>query len=289
LLNDTRLFHAGAAASVAALEGLLAEAGHEVVQAVSVLKDPVGTPQQQLVVCNGEGTLHHGNGRRLLDYMAEAKRSGSLVWLLNSVWDRMPREAAVVAAGFDRVDLRDEASYAQLKSAIPEGSPVRLGWSCDASTHPIVLRTPERSLSEAESLRGRVVVGDFYGFQGFPDNWHCPVDDARRQLGLQETEVGWLGLRGSPWTSLIDSLQGARLYLTGQYHGAVLAHLACVPVLVLPGTSHKSLVFGSSCMPNWRALLDRARGWLAGNREWDPQPDMERYLFLRTTRQLRLT
>ena len=101
IINDTRNFHAGATAATEGIIKTLEAQGHEITGTCKVGKDPNmegefpavgyldGGPKYHAVVCNGEGTLHHGRGQPLLNFMQSAADRGKKVFLVNATWDSM--------------------------------------------------------------------------------------------------------------------------------------------------------------------------------------------------------
>lgn len=72
-----------------------------------------------LVVINGEGTLHHGKrrGRWLLEAGARVKAGGGRVALINALWQQNPPDWAEMARDFDILACRDSRSMKDLAAA----------------------------------------------------------------------------------------------------------------------------------------------------------------------------
>jgi hypothetical protein len=81
--------------------------------------DPALTAQidaADLVVINGEGTLHHGKrrGRWLLEAGARVKARGGRVALINALWQQNPPDWGAMARDFDILACRDSRSMTDL-------------------------------------------------------------------------------------------------------------------------------------------------------------------------------
>lgn len=73
-----------------------------------------------LVIINGEGTLHHGKrkGLFLLEAAARCKRRGARVALINTIWQDNPRQWGDLVSGIDTVWCRDSNSAEQLRDIV---------------------------------------------------------------------------------------------------------------------------------------------------------------------------
>lgn len=129
LLNDTDIGgqHFGCQRVMATIRENLSARGANVIGSVNVgmpwHKMPAAKAliaQADIVVINGEGTLHHGKkrGRWLLDAGAFAQSKGSKVALINALWQENPAEWAQIANSFDYISCRDSRSAAALAKAI---------------------------------------------------------------------------------------------------------------------------------------------------------------------------
>ena len=88
----------------------------------------------QVVVINGEGTLHHGKhrGRWLLEAGARVKARGGRVALVNALWQDNPQDWADLAVQFDILCCRDSRSA----GALAEQAGCRVDWIGDLSMFP---------------------------------------------------------------------------------------------------------------------------------------------------------
>ena len=126
ILNDTRAEkHHGCETVMRHLLRALAERHVEVLGTLAIGRElddiqRVECNQADLIIINGEGTLHHGApyARYLLDCGVAAKQRGQRVWLINSTWQDNPLEMLSQIAQFDGVWLRDQASVTDVRAMV---------------------------------------------------------------------------------------------------------------------------------------------------------------------------
>src|SRR5262245_12462177 len=130
LLNDTSIHnHHGCRRVIGTIRGCLASRGLEVIDSAPAAAPWDGAPsllrnmrRADLILINGEGTLHHGAGlgARLLSVVDHPARCGTPVALINTIyqenppeWGRWLSKMSLVAARdrrsqheFERVDVR---------------------------------------------------------------------------------------------------------------------------------------------------------------------------------------
>ncbi len=245
LTNDTRGFHAGSTAAVEGIIHTLEKDGHKIVAATKVGLAPIILEHADAVVCNGEGTLHHGQGTYLLDHLVKAKEAGKQTYLINTVWESMSVFDVKKALTVNNLVFRDVSSTNNFIETAERGgitvnagdNMVHMGYCMDTC----VLSSVTEGGKAFKDCKGKVVIGQFYAFQGFPINWFTPLDFIKEMPELAMCEFETLNLKEGKWNDLIETLKGARVYITGQHHGAYLACLAGVPFVCLEGTSHKMM------------------------------------------------
>lgn len=128
LLNDTDQggMHFGCARVMRTIRQELARRGMAVLPSIKVGtnwqrdQELVGMiDEADLVVINGEGTLHHGKrrGRWLLEAGARVKARGGRVALINALWQENPHDWADLAQEFDILAFRDSRSAHDVAAA----------------------------------------------------------------------------------------------------------------------------------------------------------------------------
>lgn len=216
IVNDTSAYHAGCRATMQSLRSRISPRHHIAVQVKTR-----GTIDQDLggcdiLVVNGEGTMHHGQGRKwpteIAFALSLAQRKGIRTLLINTVWQANPPEWGGVAQAA-RVRARDPWSAAEVGT-----DEVYPDLSLDA------LSAPHRP----GPYRGKVVLGD-------------PGCSGRRTLWRQLRELGlpFVDLQHETMQKTVQLLAGCRAYLTGQYHGVIAAAVAGVPFAAVSSNSWK--------------------------------------------------
>ncbi|MCC7416244.1 MAG: polysaccharide pyruvyl transferase family protein [Acidobacteria bacterium] len=179
------------------------------------------------VVVNGEGTIHHGNGRHLLAILAAAQRAGLPTFLVNAVLQDADDGRGILAALTD-CTVRDAASARYLDG---------LG---------VAHRTVSDSFFEAPFLgepihdfTGRVVVTDCH--PALAGALAPAFDAVKRALGTRRTAHYLLesSARAADWRHALADLRGADAIVTGRHHGVCLALRAGIPFVAVPSNSWK--------------------------------------------------
>ena len=262
LVNDTsNVEHVGCLAVSDAHQRMIAQAGgrtlfihhvgqgeklykgdeEEAIQNVFESKWGRAVYKSDVVIVNGEGTIHHGAGLHLLAILGAAQRLKKTTFLINAVLEKV--------VGFETVfekltsfTVREPLS-AEVGKALG-GNPTVLPDSiieANFSTRPTV------------DFKNEIVVGD--------GHWLC--DNTLKVLDeFGEGRRRWL-LTGSQrlndWRHTVANLKTAKLYVTGRHHGVYLAAMAGIPFVPLPSNTHKieSLIEWSGCnIPVCRNLVE---------------------------------
>jgi len=258
VLNDTSAHdHAGCRAVMQSLYARLA--GAEIVGRHFVgqrLDDP-GFRDADLVVCNGEGTLHHGKRQAvyLMECLRAALRQGRRAILVNAVWQEMGGWGRVLGK-LDRLYLREPMSTHQALDDI--GPYVHGPVECCPDLCLDVALPPTRLGPYA----GQEVLGGV-GASGMRRSWP----------GLEGRIPNAVSLRGQSLQSAVDELAGAALYVTGQHHGVYAAAIAGVPFRCCRSNSWKIEALLNWYDPEYEwpadeAWCQRPTDWYAGFSEW---------------------
>lgn len=269
LLNDTASgsAHYGCRCVMDNIRQLAHSAGMAIAASFPV-RTPAADPALQaamraadLVIINGEGSLHHGRpaGQCLIDAAAHAQSIGRPVVLINALYQDNPASWAPVIAGLAGIWARDPRSAVELGKAA--GRPVGCSGELALCTSPI------RPLDD-DSRRGVILGDSFYGLRSW--QLYRTVRRLRtrvpaRIVPIQTYPSGRPGAHGDTalrrlrvrfWSRLyrrsrrvdtrVDTVQaylralgGARLSVTGRYHAVCLALLTGTPLLALASNSWK--------------------------------------------------
>ena len=179
-----------------------------------------------IVLCNGEGSIHHGAGTELLAVLGAAQKIGKPTLLFNAVFEETPGWESVLSS-LDDFTVRDHRSLNYAKS---------MGLS--ARFVPDISLEAKYVLDKEISLAGKDVFTD----------WHPLRTDVEQMIrgyaaGSSATEKFYLPLHSldtaQVWRSLPSMLSDCRVLLTARHHGAYMAALCGCPFVMLGSNTHK--------------------------------------------------
>lgn len=222
LANDTSAVpHAGCKAVmrslIAAIEGAgLTISGRHVTGTREI--DEAAFAAAEIVLVNGEGTIHHSGPRALylLQLIRRAKRRGKRVLLVNALFQQYDAPSGDMLSGLALLTVREPRSAAFARSF--GGEPLTL---LDSAADPAFLAG-----GKAQPLMAGRVIGGTHRHGLIPD-----------LFDQQEGEK--LTLRHLPFEDIVATLRQAEVYLTAQHHGVYAAALAGCPFVTSPSNSHK--------------------------------------------------
>lgn len=246
LFNDTGLYpHVGCRAVSSGHDRMFARAGltvayrsyyrewHDVahrlrtrrVLAQRALKERLS--EIDVVIVNGEGTIHHGGGAHLMTILRIAQKMRRRTYLVNAVLQDLAVSDLEVLAKLTMCTVRDASSARYLKR---RAVPYRIVF--DALIEAAFVPVP------AVNMAGRIVVTDWHG------NRQKDVGKACTQLlkDLGDDAVFYPlddEVRAAQWAHAVADFQTARLVVTGRHHGVCLAALAGVPFVALGSNTWK--------------------------------------------------
>ena len=225
LLNQTNPNHPGCRLTCDVLTRLIGKYG-VLVASYPTPRPETGEPQvdysgADVVVINGEGTMHHHSSTQpryapaaLHRQAVIAKERGLRVALVNTLLQEFDEDLSV----YDYISTRESLSHAQ---AIGRGARVA-DLAVDACFHRVV--DPARL-----PTRRRVLV---------TDSVLRETSDALRAVAEAR---GWefVRFKGQSPDAMIRKMLRARLVVTGRYHGAVFAIMTRTPAVCVSSNSHK--------------------------------------------------
>ena len=211
-----------------------------------------------LIIINGEGTLHHGKpaGRLLLNVVDHAKNTDCPVAVINALYHSNPGSWGPALAGCALLSARDSKSAAEMRS-VSNDTPVRV--------------VPDISLSggalAVDSDRSNVVVGDAVRLRARNDlarlalrvkaDSYLPIKTLVSPI-LRAPMIGqtatWilfnaynavLAIRQPTFTlaqseaEYISAISQARIHVTGRYHSVCFSVMTGIPFLAISSNSWK--------------------------------------------------
>jgi hypothetical protein len=212
-LGDHSAFHSGSAAVWSVLCDRIERCGHERVEG----------DEFDLLLVNGEGTMHHG-GRQFhakMTALREALEGGRRGMLVNSVWQQNPRDFDDVLPRLDAIVLRDDLSRRDLleRHGVHATTAIDLSFFRDVGEGP-----------GSRDFAGRIAVTDL-----FSRELESFVAFSRGPLASAD----YVDLAAMDWDDLVRSLRSAKVLVTGRHHGVYAAAKARTPFVAFEGNTHK--------------------------------------------------
>jgi hypothetical protein len=302
ILNDTRVDrHHGCSSVMRTLEAGLATAGFRIAATVPAHSDwaqdvgfEAALPCSQLLVINGEGTLHHDRpaGLRLLQAGRHARERGVATALVNAGWEANGAAYCEAVRDFDLVSARDSRSAAALHaagidcrvvpdlslcSAAPPEPGQREGIAYTDSVDPDVTLA-------LDALR-RASAGEVLSIHD-----HDPAREpswafvravvGRRDLAHPGRALALLRARRAQWRhsapgtdAFLKRIARFELMVSGRFHACTLALVAGTPFVAAGTNSHKiDALIEDSGVAAWRAGAELAPDALrdAARKGWSP-------------------
>jgi hypothetical protein len=236
LANDTSSFHAGSRAVIQCIEHQLEDVGHQIVHRAYRPNppEPELLDDVDVLLVNGEGFMRYERRgweatriRRTREAMIDAKNRGKLVFLVNSVWQEMSAEWTPVLKSCDGVWVREVSSSNEMWCQ----HGVRPTMSLDLSYW-----APWGDAAELiEDCREQPAVGWFYRSLRYPG----PLFEGWPSVQLGGTAQPKEFHTAASWGDIVERLESAELYVTGQHHGVYAACIARCPFIPVKVNTHK--------------------------------------------------
>jgi len=165
-----------------------------------------------LVIVNGEGTMHRG--AIFLNHVLEALPKYKKAILINSVWDKMYIENEDLLKKFEFITVREGMSYHSLKRIYPETQ---------------IMLIPDIIFSVVPEEGGIIGYGD-----SVLSTLKVATSNKKNFFPMQPDAV-------SPDVhAYLTWLKTLELHVTGRFHGVCLSIMAETPFLAFPSNSHKT-------------------------------------------------
>lgn len=223
LLNDTSRGYSGSYAAMQSIVAEIESGGNKIIGrhiCGSRVIDGSLLDKSDLVLVNGEGTVHHQApaANFLMDCLRSAQKAKKRTFLINTVLHQKVPYYPDVFQNLTFLSVRESLSAEQARAN--GGRPIVLADSCVG-----YLRLNKRKLVEINDIAVGSVRSDS-GYFGILNHLKYPrVYVPHHSVAVFET--------------LIGILRSCKLYITGQHHGIYGAALAEIPFLPIPSNSHK--------------------------------------------------
>lgn len=266
LMNDTDedSSHFGCMRVMRSIRDALAKRGHSQLPSLLVgtdwkesASDTARIDAAEVLLINGEGTLHHGKrkGLWLLEAGARVKANGGKVALINALWQQNPDDWAQHAVDFDLVYCRDSRSAAELSSWLGR----EVGWIGDLSMFQepdmddqvrdgvtvscSVHRDIEKRLASFSTSTGSVYVPVTPHIKHVSVH-HRGIKRLLRKAYVQAAEKRFLAKHPNMQFVQNDAeymaeLRQRDLLVTGRFHAVCMAVLAKTPFVAVMSNSWK--------------------------------------------------
>jgi len=258
LLNDTSdENHLGSMQTVQSIKGLLHKHGFTVVKPFSrkaILESESSVKEAvkdaNLIVVNGEGTMHRGN--KIMENIARlcARRSSVLI---NTVWEKMFVDTTDFVNLFSLIAVRESYSYREIVKFVDKKK---------------VMLVPD-AIFYTKVEKPTTVIG--YG--------DSVLDYLRTNLSRRKNYFPTELVATKPdWDAYITWLRSLDLHVTGRFHGVCAAALAGTPFVAFPSNSYKveGLLADMGCQD---LLIDRQSTALGKKqRAVELQPKIQEYV-----------
>ncbi len=213
-----------------------------------------------LIVINGEGTLHHSSkhGERLLRLAAHPARRNKPVFLLNALYQENSTDWDSYLQDIQLISVRDSRSYAELERLGHDALFQTLDFSlfdgqgdfAPKDDGPIVLGdSVHREMTDAlaEIARGRpdlIFLPTIRGLKATKPAQPLPLRIIRQTYIRLRREAFRMRMRNAHFcrneVEYLDRLTSARFHVTGRFHGICFSILAGTPFYALTSNSWKN-------------------------------------------------
>jgi len=161
-----------------------------------------------MVIANGEGSMHHGGGDATMRLLLRAAQEGIPTALVNTIWQWQPWELCAILPSIGYVAARDPWSQAEILKQRDQ---------CDLFAD-LCVNAWDGSSSER---RGGTCYGSGGAEGANPDFWPTRKSDY------------------ASWDDWVRCVSYEGVYITGEYHGMLAAGLAGTPVVCQRSNSWK--------------------------------------------------
>jgi hypothetical protein len=238
ILNDTSRFHFGSATVMQQIFRSMENLDWQILASffgnsfmfdrAEPLLDESLLERADVLVINGEGSIHHDSTMSLYLLDTIEKYRHKKICLVNTLWQEMSAASEEKLQHADLVIARDHESHRAL-SGFYRGS---LHLAPDFSSRDIPPPVPMQDQG--------IVFGGFYW------NQHAKTAGiAKSSIALRDmAETSVIDITRENWHVTVNKLRNAKLLVTGKFHEVMAANVARCPFLFCPVTTHKIELIG---------------------------------------------
>lgn len=223
--NDTSEYHAGSKAVCDYIKQTLVKKNHEIVYEDFGLKEVELINSCDVVLVNGEGTMHHNSKRaqKLLSALALGQKFGKATHLINTVWQSMGTEHKRVIRKLDSFIVREVLSQNESENTMSITPQVSLDFSYWTKI------PQEESKCKVNETKG-VIVTDFYSKE-----FGCFA----KPTGGWLSKFPYIDIKKSNWDEMHKYLKSQSLLISGRHHAIYACCVSKTPFLPFSGNTHK--------------------------------------------------
>lgn len=219
VLNNHSKYHSGCNAVIDVLHSDLLDNGYTVISSTDRDCDTELFNSAELVIVNGEGTMHSNRREplELLEILCVAKESGKKTALINTVWQNMDiSDRAIDVLKNSYISVREILSAEYMTETTGITPDIHLDLSYYA---PLDVLINSQTLPQSELLCGK----------SFP-----PQQDYR------PPNCASVDIFSEGWDTIINKIRHSDWFFTGRHHELYAGCVAGTPVSVMRGNTWKN-------------------------------------------------
>jgi exopolysaccharide biosynthesis predicted pyruvyltransferase EpsI len=218
LINNTEKYHSGCKAVINFYR-------HEFIDhnlTIANNLDKIDLQNYDLVVANGEGTMHDDNDKvyKIMEILEQAKKHNNKTMLVNTVWQNNSAKLTKMLKNVDYVSVRETKSKKEILKCIQRRVDIHLDYSYFCNVKLVDNKT-----------KYNLAVGN---------KMNIPNVKPKRPKISNVGEDARVDIFKQGWHELVNFLYNSELFVTGRHHEMYASCKAECPFVVLEGNTHKN-------------------------------------------------
>lgn len=212
LLNNTEKYHNGCKSVINFFRNEFVD--HD----LTIAKDfDVDVSKFDLVVANGEGTMHHNavKAKKILNLLCKSKKS----MLVNTVWQHNNKDLTNKLLDVDFVSVREIKSQNEINKHIGVRPPIFLDYSYFAPVNYL------------DTKKYNIITGN---------RMNTPGVQPKRPKINNVGEDGTIDIFTESWDKIVSKIKNSNILVTGRHHEMYAACKAETPFVIIEGNTHKN-------------------------------------------------